>query len=267
MTLLTFAKAMLGDKLAKYGFEHRRNTTWVKVSDEGIYFTVGFKKEKVLEDYLVGIYFNMQPIFSKLNNTEYEIFYCYRYITNAEYMPFEIPNQTPCDILYLVEETDTRYESMLELGRKMFSTVIEPILANVHDMGSCFAANFELNYYCYRFMRSNEIDPCYHSTYNMIYTNNTFPMVLCLCKAKRYADALRLLNNCGGMSSICLNERSGTFIDFFEETTRVDAAKAWYIKMIEEGNYSEIEKTMEYWYENNCKELKTKYGLSVKYVL
>lgn len=53
-------------------------------------------------------------------------------------MPFEIPNQTPCDILYLVEETDTRYESMLELGRKMFSTVIEPILANVHDMGSCF---------------------------------------------------------------------------------------------------------------------------------
>ena len=156
---------------------------------------------------------------------------------------------------------------MLELGRKMFSTIIEPILANVHDMGSCFAANFELNYYCYRFMRSNEIDPCYHSTYNMIYTNNTFPMVLCLCKAKRYADALRLLNNCGGMSSICLNERSGTFIVFFEETTRVDAAKAWYIKMIEEGNYSEIEKTMEYWYENNCKELRTKYGLSVKYVL
>ena len=55
MTLLTFAKAMLGDQLAKYGFEHRCNTTWVKVSDEGIYFTVGFKKEKVLEDYLVGI--------------------------------------------------------------------------------------------------------------------------------------------------------------------------------------------------------------------
>lgn len=46
MTLLTFAKAMLGDQLAKYGFEHRRNTTWVKVSDEGIYFTVGFKKRR-----------------------------------------------------------------------------------------------------------------------------------------------------------------------------------------------------------------------------
>ena len=46
MTLLTFAKAMLGDQLAKYGFEHRRNTTWVKVSDEGIYFTVGFKKKR-----------------------------------------------------------------------------------------------------------------------------------------------------------------------------------------------------------------------------
>ena len=63
---------------------------------------------------------------------------------------------------------------------------------------------------------------------------------------------------------IDLTER---FQGFFEETTRVDAAKAWYIKMIEEGNYSEIEKTMEHWYENNCKELKTKYGLSVKYVL
>lgn len=46
MTLLTFAKAMLGDQLAKYGFEHRCNTTWVKVSDEGIYFTVGFKKRR-----------------------------------------------------------------------------------------------------------------------------------------------------------------------------------------------------------------------------
>ena len=30
MTLLAFAKAMLGDQLAKYGFEHKRNTTWVR---------------------------------------------------------------------------------------------------------------------------------------------------------------------------------------------------------------------------------------------
>ena len=78
MTLLAFAKAMLGDQLAKYGFEHRRNTTWVKVSDEDIYFAVSFKKHKFYDDYCVRhINYEKQMELIKKLEDEGKVIYIY----------------------------------------------------------------------------------------------------------------------------------------------------------------------------------------------
>ncbi len=257
MTLKDFVIEMAGDLLADLGFTHNRNTTWVKVNENGIYFAVKFIKRKVFDETLVHGYMTIQSIFTQLHDREYEIVDIFREM-NPELMNPELNDML---FLLLVEPSDDNYGSTLADGRKIIETTLSYFVPKAVDLESCFAANFEASYYQHRRMMCAES----LEQYEMIYTDNTFAMVLGLCKIQKYDEAIALLENCEGMSSLCSGWRN--LDEFVEMSYKVDEQKEWFINTIRNGEYEKLHEIMRYWYEINCEELKKKYKLTVDYQL
>lgn len=259
MSFLTFSMEMLDEKLFQLDFHHRHGTTWVKVTDEGIYMSVTTKKIKVSGPiYATEICFSVSPICTPVYNMEYQMSMLLVRMKTLKMIPATFDSSTS---LLFVEKEDERYDQMVNCGRESFSYAVEPLIASAYDLEGCYKANWEANFLSYSAME----DITDRSLYNPVYTNSTFSMFFTLCKLRRYDEAVDLLKNCGEMSSIC--GTFGSMSGFLAESRRVSQTREMYIKMVEDGRFDEFNEIMDKCYEENCKKLKTKFKLDVKKVM
>ncbi len=259
MTLKDFVIEMAGDLLADLGFTHNRNTTWVKVNENGIYFAVTFAKKNILGmQTLVLCDLTIQPIFAQLYNREYGM---YEVLDGMNKTSSMSKFTVYLEWKYIHEDVD--FEQMIERGRTLVDKTVGYLVRKVTDIESCVAANFEMNYFQFKIMQVNV--PI--EQHKMLYKENTFAMVLGLCKIKKYAEAIAILENCGPMSSMCARNGWKTLDDFLRVSVEVDEQKEWFINTIRNGEYEKLHEIMRHWYEINCEELKKKYKLTVDYQL
>lgn len=249
MSFVTFAKTALGEELAKLGFERKSGVDWFKLIGDCIWLRFRFRQ---LSYGTFEVHFGIQSLFSKLFVDDTQRYTSLQFNAAMLYRQRELAKGvalTRIDMfpMYEDENSDDGRAAIAKV-KEMFS-VVNPLLASVHDLKSCKRA-IELADYMQRYPHlSHELDSeLERKGFTAWPPEDVF---FILCRQGRHAEAADYLrHDIKNYGDWIMKTHDAEFCTKLvaDEKARLDL----YIEMIERGENDRIERIMRGNYCTNC---------------